>query len=124
MESISSTTAVAININSPGGSPVQSELIYQRIRELSGDKKIPVFNFAQDVAASGGYFLALAGDEIYAHDASIIGSMSGIFLKPHHGISYTLLGILLVIGFALSYYGIIDRKKSYYGIVERRTRND
>ena len=70
--------AVAININSPGGSPVQSELIYQRIRELSEEKKIPVFTFAQDVAASGGYFLALAGDEIYAHDASIIGSIGVI----------------------------------------------
>ncbi|MFT6076881.1 MAG: signal peptide peptidase SppA [Myxococcota bacterium] len=70
--------SVAININSPGGSPVQSELIYQRIRELSNEKKIPVFTFAQDVAASGGYFILLAGDEIFAHNASIVGSIGVI----------------------------------------------
>ena len=70
--------AVAINVNSPGGSPVQSELIYRRIRELSSEKKIPVFTFAQDVAASGGYFILLAGDEIFAHNASIIGSIGVI----------------------------------------------
>ncbi|MDA9817882.1 S49 family peptidase [Flavobacteriaceae bacterium] len=67
--------AVAINVNSPGGSPVQSELIFQKIRELSHKHKIPVFTFAQDVAASGGYWLLCAGDEIYAHEASIIGSI-------------------------------------------------
>ena len=71
--------AVAISINSPGGSPVQSELIYQAIREFSFEKKIPVYTFAQDVAASGGYWLLLAGDEIYAHNASIIGSIGVIF---------------------------------------------
>jgi signal peptide peptidase SppA len=71
--------AVALNINSPGGSPVQSELIYDYIRELSSEKKIPVFTFAQDVAASGGYWLLLSGDEIYAHNSSIIGSIGVIF---------------------------------------------
>ena len=71
--------AVALNINSPGGSPVQSELIYNYIRELSTEKKIPVYTFAQDVAASGGYWLLLAGDEIYAHNSSIIGSIGVIF---------------------------------------------
>lgn len=71
--------AVALNINSPGGSPVQSELIYNRVRELSEEKKIPVYTFAQDVAASGGYWLLLCGDEIYAHKASIIGSIGVIF---------------------------------------------
>lgn len=71
--------AVAINVNSPGGSPVQSELIYNFIREQSAEKKIPVYTFAQDVAASGGYFLLLAGDEIYAHNSSIIGSIGVIF---------------------------------------------
>jgi len=70
--------AVAINVNSPGGSPVQSELIFQRIKELSKEKKIPVFTFARDVAASGGYFILCAGDEIYAHDSSIIGSIGVI----------------------------------------------
>jgi signal peptide peptidase SppA len=71
--------AVAIAINSPGGSPVQSELIYNYIRELSLEKKIPVYTFAQDVAASGGYWLLLSGDEIYAHNSSIIGSIGVIF---------------------------------------------
>lgn len=71
--------AVALNINSPGGSPVQSELIYNYIRELSVEKKIPVYTFAQDVAASGGYWLLLSGDEIYAHNSSIIGSIGVIF---------------------------------------------
>jgi len=71
--------AVAISINSPGGSPVQSELIYKGIRELSEEKKIPVYTFAQDVAASGGYWLLLSGDEIYAHSSSIIGSIGVIF---------------------------------------------
>ncbi len=70
--------AVAINVNSPGGSPVQSELIYTRIKELSLEKKIPVFTFAQDVAASGGYFILLAGEEIFAHNASIVGSIGVI----------------------------------------------
>lgn len=71
--------AVALNVNSPGGSPVQSELIYNYIRELSEEKKIPVYTFAQDVAASGGYWLLLSGDEIYAHNSSIVGSIGVIF---------------------------------------------
>ena len=71
--------AVAISINSPGGSPVQSELIYNAIREFSIEKKIPVYTFARDVAASGGYWLLLSGDEIYAHNSSIIGSIGVIF---------------------------------------------
>ena len=71
--------AVALCINSPGGSPVQSELIYNYLRELSIAKKIPIYSFAQDVAASGGYWLLSAGDEIYAHNSSIIGSIGVIF---------------------------------------------
>ncbi len=70
--------AVALTINSPGGSPVQSELIVMRIRELSKEKDIPVYAFAEDVAASGGYMLSLAADEIYAHQASIVGSIGVI----------------------------------------------
>lgn len=70
--------AVAVQVNSPGGSPVQSELIYNRIRELSEEKKIPVYTFAEDVAASGGYWLACAGDEIYALKSSLIGSIGVI----------------------------------------------
>ena len=71
--------AVVITINSPGGSPVACELIHNYIRELSEEKKIPVYSFAQDVCASGGYWLLLAGDEIYAHNSSIIGSIGVIF---------------------------------------------
>ncbi len=66
---------VALSVNSPGGSPVQSALLYRRIRQLAEEKKVPVFAFAEDVAASGGYWLALAGDEIYADEASLLGSI-------------------------------------------------
>ncbi|HEV7317171.1 MAG TPA: S49 family peptidase [Ensifer sp.] len=67
--------AVAISINSPGGSPVQSRLIYQRIRDLAQEKKKRVLIFVEDVAASGGYMIALAGDEIIADPTSIVGSI-------------------------------------------------
>lgn len=67
--------AVALAINSPGGSPVQSSLIYKRIRALAAEKKLPVYAFAEDVAASGGYMLACAADEIYADESSVIGSI-------------------------------------------------
>jgi signal peptide peptidase SppA len=70
--------AVCLIINSPGGSPVQSAQIASLIRQYSQDKKIPVFAFTEDVAASGGYWLALAGDEIYADPMSIIGSIGVI----------------------------------------------
>ncbi|MFN7103144.1 MAG: S49 family peptidase [Pseudorhizobium sp.] len=67
--------AVAISINSPGGSPVQSRLIYQRIRALAEEKNKKVLIFVEDVAASGGYMIALAGDEIFADPTSIVGSI-------------------------------------------------
>ncbi len=67
--------AVALSINSPGGSPVQSALIHDRIRDLAAEKELPVFSFVEDVAASGGYWLALAGDEIYVDESSILGSI-------------------------------------------------
>lgn len=67
--------AVAISINSPGGSPVQSRLIYKRIRDLAAEKDKRVFVFVEDVAASGGYMLAIAGDEIIADPSSIVGSI-------------------------------------------------
>jgi signal peptide peptidase SppA len=70
--------AVALIINSPGGAAVQSALIHARIRALSAEKKIPVFAFCEDVAASGGYWLACAGDEIYADSSSIVGSIGVI----------------------------------------------
>ena len=70
--------AVAIQINSPGGSAVQSMLIYKRIRALAAEKNLKVYVFAEDIAASGGYLLALAGDEIYADPSSIVGSIGVI----------------------------------------------
>ncbi|MGH6855466.1 MAG: S49 family peptidase [Aestuariivirga sp.] len=70
--------AVALSINSPGGSAVQSALIHARIRALAVRHKIPVYVFCEDVAASGGYWLACAGDEIYADDSSVIGSIGVI----------------------------------------------
>ena len=70
--------AVALVINSPGGSPVQSALIAARIRRLADEKKIPVYAFVEDVAASGGYWLAVSADEIWADYGSIIGSIGVI----------------------------------------------
>lgn len=67
--------AVALIVNSPGGSPVQSALIAKRIRDLAGEKKLPVLAFCEDAAASGGYWLACAADEIWADDSSIVGSI-------------------------------------------------
>lgn len=67
--------AVALSINSPGGSPVQSSLIAKRVRALAEEHELPVYAFCEDVAASGGYWLACAADEIYADPASIVGSI-------------------------------------------------
>ncbi len=83
--------AVALEINSPGGSPVQSSLIGARIRRLAEEKNIPVIAFVEDVAASGGYWLAAAADEIYADPSSVVGSIGVIsasfgaheFIKEH-----------------------------------------
>jgi len=77
--SIKKSLAVAITINSPGGSPVQSHLIYKYIREQSKKNKKKVIVFAEDVAASGGYLIACAGDEIFANSSSIIGSIGVIY---------------------------------------------
>ena len=76
---MSKCPAVAIVINSPGGSAVQSNLIFRRIRQLAEEKKKTVYTFCEDVAASGGYYLAVAGDEIYADASSIVGSIGVIF---------------------------------------------
>ncbi len=88
--------AVALSINSPGGSPVQSSLIAARIRRLADEKEIPVFAFVEDAAASGGYWLACAGDRIFADRSSIIGS----------------------IGVVLAYFGFQDFIRKYG--IERR----
>ena len=74
----SGLVAVAIVVNSPGGSPVQSALLYRRIRQLAEEKRVPVIAFAEDVAASGGYWLALAGDEIFSEETSLVGSIGVI----------------------------------------------
>ena len=77
--SIKKSLAVAISINSPGGSPVQSHLIYDFIRAQAKKNKKKVIVFAEDVAASGGYLIACAGDEIYANSSSIVGSIGVIY---------------------------------------------
>lgn len=74
-----SAPAVAIVVNSPGGSPVQSRLIAKRIRDLADENRKPVLVFVEDAAASGGYFIATAGDEIIADPSSIVGSIGVIF---------------------------------------------
>lgn len=70
--------AVALSINSPGGSPVQSSLIAARIRRLAEETGVPVHAFVEDMAASGGYWLACAGDRIWADDSSVLGSIGVI----------------------------------------------
>lgn len=78
--------AVALSINSPGGTPVQAALIAKRIRALASEHQVPVFAFAEDVAASGGYWLLAAADEIFADDSSLIGSIGVVsagFGFPH-----------------------------------------
>src|SRR6476620_5742312 len=84
--------AVALLINSPGGSPTQSALVADRIRGLADLKNVPVLAFCEDVAASGGYWLACAADEIYAHPTSIVGSI-GVVSQ-----SFGLEGLLARIG--------------------------
>jgi len=69
---------VAVVINSPGGSPVQSNLVMRRIRALADEKDAKVLVFVEDVAASGGYFIAIAGDEIFADPSSVVGSIGVI----------------------------------------------
>lgn len=76
--SMSKVGAVAVVINSPGGSPVQSSLILRRLRQLADEKKKKIYVFCEDVAASGGYYIALAGDQIFADASSIVGSIGVI----------------------------------------------
>ena len=75
---IKSAPAIAIIVNSPGGSPVQSRLIGKRIRDLADQHDKPVLVFVEDAAASGGYFIAIAGDEIIVDPSSIVGSIGVI----------------------------------------------
>ncbi|UTD30092.1 S49 family peptidase [Bradyrhizobium sp. WD16] len=89
---VRNAAAVALMINSPGGSPVQSRQIYLRIRQLAAEKKLPVLVFVEDVAASGGYMIACAGDEIYVDPSSILGSIGVV------GGSFGLEGLIKKIG--------------------------
>lgn len=75
---IKKLSAIIVIINSPGGSPVQSDLIAKKITNIAQDKKVPIYSFCEDVAASGGYWLACMGQEIYALESSIIGSIGVI----------------------------------------------
>ena len=84
--------AVALLINSPGGSPVQSHLIYRRIRQLAAEHSRPVIVFAEDVAASGGYMIACAGDEIICDPSSLLGSIGVI------GSSFGFVGLMEKLG--------------------------
>lgn len=90
-------SAVALVVNSPGGSAVQSSLVASRIRALAEEKEVPVVAFVEDVAASGGYWLACAGDEIFADRSSIVGSIGVVFagfgfaeLIARHGVERRL----------------------------------
>lgn len=96
--------AVALLVNSPGGSPTQSALVADRIRGLAGEHDVPVLAFCEDVAASGGYWLACAADEIYAHPTSIVGSI-GVISQ-----SFGLEGLLQRIGVERRLYTAGDAK--------------
>jgi signal peptide peptidase SppA len=90
--SMRNAKAVALLINSPGGSPVQSHQIYLRVRQLAAEKKLPVLVFVEDVAASGGYMIACAGDEIFCDPSSILGSIGVV------GGTFGLEGLIKKIG--------------------------
>lgn len=96
--------AVALSINSPGGAPTQSAMVADRIRELAEEKKVPVLAFCEDVAASGGYWLACAGDEIYAHQTSMVGSVGVV------SATFGLHGLLDRIGIERRIYTAGDHK--------------
>ncbi|MBI3708302.1 MAG: S49 family peptidase [Proteobacteria bacterium] len=102
--SLRNAKAVALSINCPGGSAVQSALIARRIRALADEKKLPVYAFAEDVAASGGYWLACAADEIYADAASIVGSIGVI------GGGFGFAGLISRLGVRRRLYTAGERK--------------
>ncbi|MCP2270473.1 S49 family peptidase [Actinokineospora diospyrosa] len=96
--------AVALAVNSPGGAPTQSALVSERIRELAAKKGVPVLAFCEDVAASGGYLLACAGDEIYAHSSSLVGSIGVV------SSGFGLVGLLERVGLERRLYTAGSRK--------------
>ena len=89
----SGAVAVVLDINSPGGSPAQSELIGNHIRKLAEEKNLPVIAFVQDVAASGGYWLACAADEIYSARTSVVGSIGVVNEGYGYGKLFEKLGL-------------------------------
>src|ERR1700758_557655 len=102
--SVKNAKAVALVINSPGGSPVQSRQIYLRIRQLAEEKKLPVLVFVEDVAASGGYMIACAGDEIFCDPSSILGSIGVV------GGSFGLTELIKKVGVERRLYTAGERK--------------
>jgi serine protease SohB len=96
--------AVALIINSPGGSPSQSHLIFRRIRQLADEKKLPVLAFVEDVGASGGYMLACAADEIMCNEFSIVGSIGVV------GASFGFHELMNKVGIERRLYTSGDRK--------------
>jgi serine protease SohB len=96
--------AVALLINSPGGSPAQSHLIFRRIRQLAEEKTLPVFAFVEDLAASGGYMIACAADEIVCDTFSIAGSIGVV------GGSFGFVNLIEKIGVERRLYTAGDRK--------------
>ena len=101
---MSNIRAVALAINSPGGAAVQSHLIFKRIRALADEKKVPVFAFVEDVAASGGYMIACAADEIVCDASSIVGSIGVV------GASFGFDRLIEKIGVERRVYTAGDRK--------------
>jgi serine protease SohB len=96
--------AVALVINSPGGSPAQSHLIFRRIRQLAEEKRLPVLAFVEDVGASGGYMLACAADEIICNEFSIVGSIGVV------GASFGFHELMEKVGIERRIYTAGDRK--------------
>jgi signal peptide peptidase SppA len=96
--------AVALIVNSPGGSPVQSHLVFRRVRQLAEEKKIPVIVFIEDVGASGGYMIACAGDEIFCDPSSIVGSIGVV------GATFGLQKAIEKLGIERRVYTAGDRK--------------
>ena len=112
--SFKKTKNVAISINSPGGSPVQSHLIYSYIRKLAKKNQKTVLVFAEDVAASGGYLIACAGDEIYANSSSIVGSIGVIYS------SFGLQGLIKKVGIERRVYTAGKNKSTLDPFVDEK----
>lgn len=106
--SMSKAKSVAVVINSPGGSPVQSSFLFRRLRQLADEKEKTLYVFCEDVAASGGYYVAVAGDEIYADASSIVGSIGVISASFGLDRAIEKLGISRRVYTAGAYKGALD----------------